>query len=126
MKDLLEKIKNKKLKKISIFILMFFMFLGATIANAQDKYTLLQGLPNLTEVAGDKGLADYLQYVFNLGIGIAIALAIVMIVIGGAQYLSTDAVFGKEEGKGKLTNALWGLLLALAAVLILNTINPDI
>lgn len=91
-------------------------------------YTLLQPLPGLgnqVPVGGD-ALSGYLQYVFNLGVGIAIALAVVMIVIGGIQYLSTDAIFGKEEGKKKLTNALWGLLLALGAYLILNTINPDI
>jgi hypothetical protein len=49
-----------------------------------------------------------------------------MIVIGGLQYLSTDAVSGKNDGRARITQALQGLLLALLSYLILNTINPQI
>jgi hypothetical protein len=49
-----------------------------------------------------------------------------MIVIGGVQYLSTDAISGKNEGRKKIENALGGLLLAILAWLILNTINPEL
>ncbi|MDP3958074.1 MAG: pilin [bacterium] len=124
------------------FLTFFFAFalpgglafaLAAPLAFAQaptepQSYTLLEGLPGIgkTIALGPGGLSSYLQTVFNLGIGIAVALAVVMIVIGGAQYLSTDAVFGKEEGKEKLTHAVWGLILALGVFIILNTVNPDI
>lgn len=127
---------NKKFLTTIIFSL-FVVFVFATTAlaaqhtGAQPKgYELLAPIPGsgIPAVAplGQGGLAKYLQSLFNLGLGIIIALAVVMIVIGGAQYLSTDAVSGKEGGKDKLWHAVQGLIIALGAFLILNTINPDI
>jgi len=53
-------------------------------------------------------------------------LAVIMIIWGGIQYMSTDAISGKSEAKNTIQNAIWGLLLAISAWLILNTINPDL
>ncbi|MEK7128934.1 MAG: pilin, partial [Patescibacteria group bacterium] len=116
-------------------LLVVFVFAETAFATqhtgAQPKgYELLapipgSGIPTVAPL-GQGGLAKYLQSLFNLGLGIIIALAVVMIVIGGAQYLSTDAVSGKEFGKDKLWHAVQGLIIALGAFLILNTINPDI
>jgi hypothetical protein len=72
---------------------------------------------------------EYLKYFTNLIrilIGLAGALTVLAIVIGGFQYMSTDAVFGKEEGIRKMKRALWGLLLIIGSALILQTINPDL
>lgn len=124
----------KKNIPILIFsLLLVFVFAVATFtpstAEAQD-YTLLAPLPgtNMGEAipVTPTSFGDYLQKLFDLSLGIIIALAVIMIVIGGAQYLSTDAVFGKEQGKEKLWNALQGLVIALGTVIILNTINPGL
>lgn len=61
---------------------------------------------------------------FQLLIGIAAALAVIMIVIGGIEYMSTDAISGKSDGRKKIENALWGLALAISSYLILSTIDP--
>lgn len=125
----------KFLTTIIFSLLVVFVFAETAFATqhtgAQPKgYELLAPIPGsgIPAVAplGQGGLANYLQSLFNLGLGIIIALAVVMIVIGGAQYLSTDAVSGKEFGKDKLWHAVQGLIIALGAFLILNTINPDI
>ena len=49
-----------------------------------------------------------------------------MIAFGGIQYMSTDAIHGKSEGRERITYALMGLLLVLFSWILLNTINPDI
>ena len=50
-----------------------------------------------------------------------------MIVIGGVQIIFSGGSSGKiAEGKKRITEAIWGLILALAAYLILYTINPDL
>ncbi|MEK7143553.1 MAG: hypothetical protein AAB756_01870, partial [Patescibacteria group bacterium] len=125
----------KFLTTIIFSLLVVFVFAETAFATqhtgAQPKgYELLAPIPGsgIPAVAplGQGGLAKYLQSLFNLGLGIIIALAVVMIVIGGAQYLSTDAVSGKEFGKDKLWHAVQGLIIALGAFLILNTVNPDI
>jgi hypothetical protein len=71
-------------------------------------------------------LSRYLRIMFQLGIAIASALAVIMVVIGGIEYMSTDAINGKSEGKEKIISALWGLVLALASYMILSTINTQL
>ena len=88
------------------------------------QYQTLAQIPQLGTTVDPTSLSSYLQKVFEIGIGVAAGLAVIMIVLGGIEYMSTDAIGGKEEGKEKITSALWGLLLALSAWLILNTINP--
>ncbi|MEX0931472.1 MAG: pilin [Candidatus Paceibacterota bacterium] len=72
------------------------------------------------------GLEEYLGNLYTFGIGIAIALAVIMIVYGGIQYMSTDAVSKKSSGKQTVNKAIFGLLLALGSFLIVNTISPQI
>lgn len=98
-------------------------------------YVLLESLPNpfdqsnpLKEinVTGPNALGQYLNIIIRLAIGIAAVLAVVLIVMGGIQYMTTELVSGKEDGKRRITNAVLGLLVALGAYLILFTINPDL
>ncbi len=89
-----------------------------------EGYQPLAQIPALGDNIDPTNLSTYLQHLFEIGIGVAAGLAVIMIVIGGIEYMSTDAIGGKEEGKDRITSALWGLLLALISWLILNTINP--
>lgn len=124
----------KKTKKIistaffSTLLLSIIFMSGASIAHAvTDEYTPLSAIPGTTMGTGTTtNLTTYLVGMFKLLIGVAGALAVVMIVIGGIQYMSTDAIYGKTEGRARINQALAGLLLALIAWLILYTINPDL
>ena len=75
---------------------------------------------------GGGGLGSYLNLMIKLIIGICAVLAVVMIVMGGIQYMTTELISGKEEGKKRIMNAIFGLLLALGAYTLLYTINPDL
>ena len=79
------------------------------------------GNPDITN-----GVACYLNIIFKIGIGLAGALAVVMIVVASIQYMGDESVFGKTEAKGKIFSAILGLIIALAAYAILNTVNPDL
>lgn len=93
---------------------------GPTIQN--DAY--LAPLPGL---AGQpSGLKGFLQGLFNVMIIIAGIAAVIMIVIGAITYVSADALSGKENGRVMMLNAVLGLILALGAWVIINTINPDL
>ncbi len=81
------------------------------------------------QVGGDAALKDpsvFFNKLFQFGIIIAGFLSVVMIAVGGIQYMSTDAVSNKTEGKDRITYALLGLLLVLFSWILLYTINPDI
>lgn len=121
---------NKKITKVSAFIISTMIALSAISVFALE-YTPLE--PNAfinLEMGGGTinttNLADFLSKVFNFGIAIAVALSVIMIAWGGIQYMTTDSWTGKEDGKGKVENAFYGLALALISWLILYTINPNL
>ena len=68
-------------------------------------------------------LVQYAKGLYRMGVGLAAALAVMMLIFGGFEYATTDAIGGKEEGKEKIRNAIGGLLLALFSFLILQTID---
>lgn len=80
-----------------------------------------------TTTDGQKNrLGTYLNLVIKLILGLSAVLAMVMIVIGGVEYMTTELISGKEAGKERIRGAILGLLLALGAYALLNTINPDL
>jgi hypothetical protein len=78
------------------------------------------------QASGTGNLGAYINTVITFAIGLAGILAVIMIIIGGLQYVSTDAWSGKSDGKNKIMAALGGLVLALASYMILNTVNPTL
>ncbi len=101
---------------------------SAETTGYDGKYTLLAPIPGFGAIFDTKAnkIADYLKVVFKLLIGIAGILSVVMIVIGGIQYMSAEAINSKEDGRSRIKNAILGLILALGSWIILNTINPDL
>ncbi len=100
-----------------------------------SEYRLLAPLPGFEKVvdgdvgtggAGDFTLASYIRTLVRVAIGVIGILAVVMIVISGVQYMGSDVFTEKEAAKGRLTGAIFGLILAVSSVLILRTINPDL
>ncbi len=92
---------------------------------AQVSYTPLQPLPGAPAQPA-VNMIGYLQNIIFLVIGIAIVLAVLMLVIGGVQYMASDAFTSKEDARDRMTMALFGLIIAFGAYLLLNTINPDL
>lgn len=98
---------------------------GENIDPSKD-YELLAPLPGLDAIKENTTLAGYLSTIFKVAIGLTTFLAVVYLIIGGIQYATTEALSGKGEGRTHMTNAILGLVLALSAYLILNTLNPDL
>lgn len=72
------------------------------------------------------GIGCYLNILLMIAIGLCGALAVIMIVVRGVQYMGDESVFGKTEAKSHIMAAVLGLLLALGAYALLNTINPKL
>ena len=97
-------------------------------------YTLLAPLPNpdggapldTLDVSETGALGKYLNIIIKLVIGLAAVLAMVMIVIGGVEYITSELPGGKSGGIERITNAVFGLLIALGAYVLLFTINPNL
>lgn len=124
---------RKIILKMGTFAILAIIVLPAIRALAANEYTVLAPLPGTTLSDCPPGSTDckttlqkYLPGVFNLAIGLSAAFAVLMIVIGGFQYMSTDAIQGKSNGKQRIKNAIYGLVLVIGAWLILYTINPNL
>lgn len=112
----------------TILFSVFFVAKNVTprvMADEAFEYTPLSPLPHTTS-GETTNINLYLLGMFELLIGVAGVLAVIMIVIGGIQYMSTDAIYGKLDGKEKIKQAVGGLLLAVLSYLLLQTINPNL
>ena len=123
-------IKNKQDESISVT--------PKTTLNTTDNssvYKLLAPIGNITTMNsagcadGDKtcitnDIGVYLNFIFKFAIGLCAALAVVMLIINGVTYMGDESVFGKTEAKSKMFSAILGLIIALGAYALLNTINP--
>lgn len=93
----------------------------------QKGYEPLASIKGLTSNgSAAKDFQSTLNFIFKWGIAVAVLLSVFMTILGGIQYMTTDAYSGKQDGIEKLQAAIAGLLLALSAWLILYTVNPRI
>ncbi len=114
---------------------------GANSNLNTSSYTLLSGFPGFTvlpdptlcaqERAAGKApqfcdLNDVLNYFLKLLIGLSGVVLVLRLMFEGYQYMMSDVPFLKAKSKAGFFAALGGLLLALSAYLILNTINPQL
>jgi Type IV secretion system pilin len=106
-----------------VISLLVFLALGTiTAMAAPTEYYPLAPLSQAQSVTS----STYIPHLFRLGIGIAGGLAVLAIAFGGIRYMLSDVVTTKSEAIQGIKNALLGLLLTIAAFLILRTINPDL
>jgi hypothetical protein len=99
-------------------------------AKNSDKftYTLLQPLPQEgTYLKENVTLEQYLNWVYGFTLTLAGFLAVMMIVIGGVEYIISGANESMRASAHKrIWGAISGLVLVLAAYIILYTINPSL
>ena len=128
-----------------IFSLIFFSLIAGLIVSAVPVWAQITPTPcDLKDsngvcllqpdiIGGQPGsnqketsLGHYLSLLFKTLIGLAGGISVLIIVVSGLQYIISEVPGVKTESKGRITNALVGLVLALSAWLILYTINPDL
>lgn len=119
-----KKMKNKNLKYKIFLISAYCLSLFASRFSIAQSYTLIEKLPGLNTTS--LTLSSYLGWLFPFILTIVAILAVIMIVIGGLELIGGGSEGLKTNGKKKIEGAIYGLLLAVSAYLILNTINPNL
>lgn len=107
---------------ITTFSLGFFLFIASP---AFAEFVPLAPIPNLDTTDGAT-LSSYLNSVFNFAISVGAVLAVLMIVKGGFEYMTTEAINQKGRARQSIQSAVIGLILLLMSVLILEVINPQL
>jgi len=88
-------------------------------------YTLLERIPGQDSATGS--LPSYVQAVLNATMMIIVLSAVFMISVGGFLYLTSAGNTSRSgQAKSIITDAVFGLVLALVAYLVLYIINPDL
>lgn len=110
------------------FILLLILFLAAApIFFACAEYTLEMDYPSVGGVGPQGGLVSYIRYIYLFALGTVGLATFGAMVYGGFLYmLSGTNIVSQQEAKDWMRGAISGLVLALAAYLIMNTINPDL
>ena len=72
------------------------------------------------------GMEGFLNLLFAISVAVAAVLAVIMLAIGGFKYMTSESVFNIGGAKEQITNAIVGLLIVLASITILYTINPKL
>ena len=127
---------NLLLKRKTIrwsFFLFFFLsfsfllptplaYIGAAGTSSYENQEKIPGK------AATSDLVQYLQDIYSFGIAIAGILAVVMISFGAFSYIITSGGNSSKmlDAKDMITEAIFGLVLALVAYLLLFVLNPDL
>lgn len=113
-----------------VFLLSFLAFVGFAPHVLAQGFVPIAPIPGLTQgvVANSAGLADFFNNLYKYLIGLAATLAVIQIIWAGLDiaFWHKDAVSAITEDKGKIYNALFGLVLVLSPVLVFSIINPSI
>ena len=72
------------------------------------------------------GMEGFLNLLFAISVAVAAVLAVIMLDIGGFKYMTSESVFKISGAKEQITQAIVGLLIVLASITILYTINPKL
>ena len=123
----MKKYLNKKIYFLAstVFILQLFFLPLKSFATLTYQPLEPDAFSGFT-ATGSGQLGQFLSQAFQFGLALAAALAVIMIVWGGVEIMLSESAFKKGDGKQKIQDAIYGLLLALVSWLILYTINPNI
>ena len=117
---------GKQSSMSSFFLLFTPLAFLPSIALAQSSapitYTLMAPLTGY--LSGTPTLSQYLQGVVQVTIGLAGILAVIMLIYCGIKLMGTPSAGAKSEAKECIWNAIFGVLLAVGAWILLYTINP--
>ena len=107
---------------ITLVILVFF---PVVLFAQAPKFVPLVGVPGFENTQG-MSTEQYINALFTMAIGLAALIAVIKIIIAGVKYMFSEIVTDKGAAKKDIQNALLGLIIILASVTLLRTINPNL
>ncbi len=110
--------------RVTFLTVIVTLFTLPYVASAFEFQPLSGSLP----IIGNNwvGMRELLNALLGMSVGLAAILAVVMLAIGGFKYMTSESIPNVGNAKEQITNAIVGLLIVLAAVLVLWTINPQL
>lgn len=116
-------------QKFRIATFLVLLTIGvATVAHAADvKLIVPIGTGANKIVSASVGPDVYVKTFYQWSIGLAALFAMLQLVVGGIQYvLAAGSISSKEAANERMRGAVTGLIILVAIVTILTTINPSL
>jgi L-asparagine transporter-like permease len=106
-------------------LLILLLFGSSALAFDVGKYQVLEPsfLGDTKEISN---FAQWSSIVFKTILNLLVSISVIQLAYGGIEYILSASAGGKNDGKDRVQSALVGLVVALASVLILKIINPDL
>ena len=121
------------MSKRTIFLIILILIINGfylSFVNIQAQaagYQIEVAIPGTSATPGaEVSLIGYVQQIYLFALSLVGIAALASLTIAGFRYMLSDTVDSKDAAKKMIWSALSGLILALAAYLILYTINPDL
>lgn len=102
--------------------ILSLLFAGQFVPIVKD----LGANPALNKAMASADLSTFLNSAFKVAVIVGAMLAVARIGYGGFLYMGSDSWTSKSHAKEVLVDAVTGLVILLAIVLILQYINPKI
>ena len=116
------------MKKIIIITISILLLLGFwQTVQAVDLLLDYPNIPGAGEIEEASTLPEIIRYIYMFALGAAGFVALLAILIGAIMYIFSAGKPDKaKDAKDRIMSALLGILILLASVLLLRTINPDL
>lgn len=93
--------------------------------DAKDTYDFKSGEIDITKDKSTRAIAEYVKAIYKYGIGAVGIVSAIILMIGGLIWLTAGGSSERiSEAKSYIGSSLMGLIIAILAYSILNTINP--
>ena len=117
--------------KTKQLLLLSLLALASFAPHALAQFVPLAPIPGLTNISptttiDQNTLTTFFNNLYKYLIGLAATLAVIEIVWGGLEISTKDSVSKQSDGKERITQAIFGLVLVLSPVLVFSIINPSI
>ncbi len=110
----------------TLFTLINIIILFPIVIFAADEAGGFIPLVGIPDAETNGSFESFINSLYYISIGIAALLAVIKIIIAGVKYMLSEIVTDKGTAKKEIKGALLGLLIVLAAVMILEFINPQL
>lgn len=110
---------------IRLILFSLFFLLIPTLVSAAEIELFQETIPFIGDAA-NLTLEDYIRAIYQGAIGIAALLVVIRLIWAGTEYMLSDVITTKQSALEKIRGAILGILLILAVVTILNSINPNL
>ncbi len=108
------------LSKIALVVVV-----ATPLTTLAQEFVPLVGIPFVDTNSVDS-LGDYANAFYIAAISLGAVIAVLKIIFAGVKYMLSDVITDKSAAKADIKGALLGLILIIGAVLLLNTISPNI